>query len=169
MRCDDVPRLLAIGGALGRWWARRHAARCPRCEAFRSALDELAAVPPLPDSHRALWARAADEPETIRLTWSRFVRPVAAIVATAAMIGFVASDLVWRQVRPRPAPGGVPVERGPDLASVTIRNLDAMEESLGPLARELTDLRRHADLLDARRDVDRLLARYAWPERARGM
>ena len=94
MRCDDVPRLLATGTAIGRWRARRHAAHCPRCAAFRSVLDELATVPPLPDSHRALWARAADEAATVRLTWSRFVRPVAAIAAAAAMIGFIASDEV---------------------------------------------------------------------------
>jgi hypothetical protein len=168
MRCDDVTRLLATGGALGRWRVRRHMVRCPRCAALRSILDDLATVPHLPDSHRALWARAADEATTVRLTRPRYVRPALVGLAAAAVL-LIAIRLPWVTAPPRPAPRDVPVERGLELAAATIRSLDTIKDSLDPLARELADLRRRADLLDARRDVDRLLARYAWPEKPRGM
>jgi hypothetical protein len=163
MRCDDVPRLLTTGGTLGRWRARRHAVRCPRCAAFRSILDDLVTVPPLPDSHRALWARAAGEVETVRLARPRYVRPALVGLAAAAVL-LIAVWLAWRPTPPRSVPE-IGADRPTDVASATIRELDAMEGSLDPLTQELDDLRRRADLLDARRDVDRLLARYAWPER----
>lgn len=165
MRCDDVPRLLATGAPLARWRARRHARNCPRCaaaaEELRSLIADLSDIPPLPARHRALWARAADGP-AVRFGRPRLLRPVLGGIAAAA-VGFVALQLAWW-----PAPAVPPVEARPDSAA-TLRRLDAMEAGLAPLDRELADLRRRADLLDARRDADRLLARYAWPERSRNL
>ncbi len=164
MRCDDVPRLLTTAGPIGRWRARRHAEHCPRCAAFRSIVRELSDIPPLTDSHRALWARAADEAVTVKLARPRLVRP-ALVGLAAAAVGLLALRVAWGPVPPVPvkvAPGG---GEKSDLASATIRGLDAMKDALDSLSGELDDLRRRAELLDARRDADRLLATYAWPEK----
>jgi hypothetical protein len=176
MRCDDVPRLLTTAGPIGRWRARRHSARCPRCAAFLPIVEALADIPPLPDSHRALWARAADEAVTVKLTWPRLVRP-ALVGLAAAIVGLVALRVALNPVPPAPvkvAPGVEEWTIASAKATIrsltaTVLSLDAMQDALDPLAEELADLRRHAELLDARRDADRLLAAYAWPERPHGL
>jgi hypothetical protein len=67
--------------------------------------------------------------------------------------------------------------RAPDIASVnppTVkqempREMEGLRGDVVALARELDDLRRRADLLDARKDVDILMARLTPKTRSSGL
>ena len=63
MRCERAVTLLATGGILGRWRARRHASRCPVCAAeavrLRRIARELSIVRPLSATQRACGHRSA--------------------------------------------------------------------------------------------------------------
>ena len=62
MKCDNVLSSLATGGAVARWRARRHVARCLGCAEAQTRLREitreLADAPPLTAAQRALWTAA---------------------------------------------------------------------------------------------------------------
>jgi hypothetical protein len=164
-RCGQVVAALATGGPIRRWRALWHAARCPRCAAARDELrqivEALADVPPLTAAPRRLWgAAAADEftPEPSPAWW---LRPAMA-GALAATI-FVAVG-VWWASRPRDLPLGPPDIASVDPSAVqekTLRDVESLRGDVVALARELDDLRRRADLLDARKEVDALMARLA--------
>ncbi len=66
MTCDRAVILLATGGPLGRWRARRHCARCPGCAAeaarLRRIARELSAVEPLSAAQAPCGPRRAPTP-----------------------------------------------------------------------------------------------------------
>jgi hypothetical protein len=78
MRCDRAVTLLATGGLLGRWRARRHVARCSRCAAEAARIQqiarELSATEPLTAAQRALWSSASTEHRP-SMSWSVRYRP----------------------------------------------------------------------------------------------
>ena len=164
MRCDHVPRRLTSVNPVARWRARRHLAECPLCGPDRAIIEELGDIPPLPARHRALWlavGREAARPSTFRQTLTRAAAVLVLAVTAALMVPFIA-----RQIGEPPKV--VTNNPAPVVDPPALRELDGLRASLEPLDGELADLRRRADLLDARRDADRLLATYSWPER-RGM
>jgi hypothetical protein len=156
MRCDQFLPALTTGGSIARWRADRHAARCPRCARVRIEIlqlqHDLATGPALTPAQSALWTSVAeDHTSPVILPSWRLQRRLAAIGAVAAMAAFV----LWPQ-----ASGPV---AGPDPVIAPIiadRELDGLRAGLEQLDHELADLRRQADLLDARRDLDALAARY---------
>jgi hypothetical protein len=165
MRCDQFLPALTSGGAIGRWRADRHAARCPRCTRSRAEIrrieGELAAATALTAAERALWTSVAEDHPVpvIPLRWGLNSR-LAASAVIAAMLAF----LSWPRgagpvVRPHPAVAPV----------IADRELDGLRAGLEQLDRELADLRRRAELLDARRDLDALAARYTPQRQSSGL
>jgi hypothetical protein len=162
MKCDRALALLATGGRLGRWWARRHATRCARCAAEADRLDriarELAVVEPLSAAQRALWTSASTDPRPAARS-SRY-RPAllvgaAAVVALALGLGQVIVTL-WTKKPGRlvrdPGPMIARPDNHPQPASpATIRELDDLKSGLQSLSQELSQLRRRAELLDERK------------------
>jgi hypothetical protein len=159
MRCDHVPPRLTSVNPVARWSARRHLAECPICGRDRAIIEGLGDIPPLPARYRSLWlAAAVPRPRTFRRTLA-----LVAAVLVGAITGLLAIPLLApRHDRP-PI-----VTNNPESPVIPLaqRELDGLRAALDPLDGELADLRRRADLLDARRDADRLLATYAWPERS---
>jgi hypothetical protein len=162
--CETVVAALATGGPIRRWRALRHAARCPQCAAARDELRQVAealvGVPLLTPAQRRLWVAAAEAEITVSTrTW--LFRPVLVGALAAVVLG--AAGIWWashpRDLRPRPS----------DIAAVdpsaikgeTLRDVEVLRGDVVALARELDDLRRRADLLDARKEVDALMARLA--------
>jgi hypothetical protein len=174
MNCAHVPTALATGGILSRWRARRHAARCPRCASAAADLvriaDALAAVEPLTPVQRALWTSAAvEDVHDAAPIVSRWLRPALAGGLLAGLLAVVV--VIMRpgfrghpEAQPRPpvpAPGAAEFTRLDPAPA--LERLDTMRGSLDALAGELADLRRRADLLDARRDADALWTRLGRP------
>jgi hypothetical protein len=174
MRCDHAVNLLATGGVLGRWLARRHAARCTSCAAeaarLRRIACELSIVEPLSAAQRALWTSISTEPRPSVARLPRY-RPallaggVAAAVVLALGIG---ATIVAR--RPSPKPGPPPAVADPSLvrtpdiprpaSPAAIRELDDLKTNFQALAQDLAQLRRRAELLDERRDAESLSHRF---------
>jgi hypothetical protein len=168
MKCDRFLSSLVTGGPVARWRARRHVARCHRCAEvqiqLRNITRELADTPQLTAAQRALWTAAGTEPAitTGRPAWIYGAALVAATVAVGA-IGLMLRlphaggqrdrpDFV-NSAPPRSAPGSPqPSERG-KLADEMLAKVELLE-------RELTELRRAGELLDARKDADALWKRY---------
>ena len=164
MRCEHVPPRLTSVNPVARWRARRHLAECPLCGPDRAIIEGLGDIPPLPARHRALWLAVGREPArpwTVRSSLALAAAVLVLAITAALMLPLIARQVGDRQkvVTNNPAPVVDPP---------ALRELDGLRASLEPLDGELADLRRRADLLDARRDADRLLATYSWPER-RGM
>lgn len=169
-RCEETLAALATGGWIRRLRARLHAARCPRCASARDDLwgiaGALADTIPLTTDQRGLWADASGTDPT-RFGRTRRLRP--ALAAAAAVLIIVAVAAWWasraadrhhdaRDIANVPTPAlAVEARDGADLrARVTA------------LMQELDVLRRHADLLDARKDADAVLARLAPKGESRG-
>ena len=174
MRCERAVTLLATGGVLGRWLARRHAARCPSCAAeaarLRRIARELSVVEPLV-------GRAA-RPVDIRRAASLDRRPpgrpgiAASVLAgpTAAVllaVVIVRDDRGAGRRRAGTADAGPPSRRSPGSPTSpgrrrrpTIRELDDLKSKFQALARDVAQLRRRAELLDERRDAEALSRRF---------
>ena len=163
-RCEEVVAALATGGPIRRWRARRHAARCPRCAAAREELRQvaltLADVPPLT-------ARPASALDRGR-RWRDHRGAVADVVVSAGPGRGVGRGGPWSPS----GPGGRPVRwiadrarrpsrrsSPPAVRKETLRDVEGLRGGVVALSRELDDLRRRADLLDARKEVDALMAR----------
>lgn len=135
-------------------------------------LDEIAAhlrderVPPMPDvpltfpapaaSRRGLWAAVAATAlaaSIAGLLWWRM--PPAELTPPGRAPGGVQPNIV--HTNPIPQPSANVVRVNVDLAAP----LTHLEARLDALDAELAQLRREAELLDARRKADRLLAQ--WP------
>jgi hypothetical protein len=162
MRCDHVPARLTSVNPVARWRARRHLADCPLCGPDRAIIEGLGDIPPLPARYRTLWLAVGrkSRPWTIR----RDLALAAAVLGVSIIVLLVIRPLLPHPLRP-PIVTNNPE---PPADPTSLRELDGLRAALDPLDGELADLRRRAELLDARRDTDRLLATSAWPDR-RGM
>jgi hypothetical protein len=162
-RCEEVVAALATGGAIRRWRARRHAARCPQCGAARDELrrvaEALADVPPLTAAQRRLWAAAAGDEIGAEPSRARWFRP--ALVGALAALVLVAVGAWWafRPVDFRQGPPAVTDVDSSAFRQEALRDVEGMRGGIAVLAQELDDLRRRADLLDARRELDAFMAR----------
>lgn len=172
--CAQFAADLAAGGPVRRWRARRHAARCPRCASVRDGLRRvvraLAEAPPLTAAERRLWTAVADgEGRAEPARESRFFRPALAGALAVAVVGVFGGWWASRPVERRSGPPAV--TRVDPLRSVAgpLPDVEALRPGLVALARDLDDLRRRADLLDARRDVNALAARLAPPGLSGGL
>jgi hypothetical protein len=177
MTCDRAVTLLATGGPLGRWRARRHCSHCPNCAAeaarIRRIARELSAVEPLSAAQRALWSSASTDPRPLASRPPRFRRALLAGWAAAVVLVLVA-NVAWRLTRgpgpgPRPGPAIVvanpPDSPGlgriqPETPPETIRELGDLEVRLRALSRDLAQLRGRAELLDERREAEALARRF---------
>lgn len=171
IRCEEVVAALTAGRPVRRWRASRHAARCPQCAAARDELRRIARklsdVPPLSDFHRRLWIAAAGDDAASETSRANWFRPVLAGASATILLGTVG---VWWASRP------VEFQVGPTTVRLIERAADdeapvgaASLPSVVALSRELDDLRRLADLLDARKDLETLLARLAPRGDSRGL
>lgn len=172
-RCKESVAAMATGGPFRRWRAMRHAARCLRCAAvqdeLRQVAEALAEVAPLTAAQRRLWAAAGRDEFTAEPARAWRYQPVLA-GALAALI-LVGVGAWWVSRLPSLRPGA------PDIASVlpsaakqeTLREVDALRGDVVALAQELDGLRRRAELLDARKDVEALMARLARPGGSSGL
>jgi hypothetical protein len=172
MRCDRAITLLATGGPLDRWRARRHASRCARCAADAGSLQkiarELAAVEPLSAAQRALWSSVSTEPRPVARPVGSLPALLAGAVAAAVLAVGIGVTILTRRPAPQPVPPtpvpGPSVVRSPDVARpvspAVIRELDELRSNFRALSHELAQLRRRAELLDERRDADALARRF---------
>jgi hypothetical protein len=169
MNCEHAIELLATGTAVGRSMARRHAVRCPSCAAEAAGMARLAhalaAVEPITPAQRALWTSASTEPRggEARMPWSRRVR----LAATGAVF-VLCAVLTFVTFRPSPRkppidpPITVTVNTGNDRRQISPEldlELNSLTSGLRALSQELVQLRRHAELLDERRDAESLARR----------
>jgi hypothetical protein len=166
MKCDDLLTTYETGGAWARFRARRHATHCEACAAelvqFERVREELSRPVELNQSHRAVWLHAIRHTTPVRqpsgapLRWS---------LVTAAALAVVAG-LVFSSFDTRPPATEVAVKKVEELAPAQatqnpdLPELKQLEQSLDELSQELEQLDRQAQLLDARRDLDRLSATY---------
>ncbi len=162
-RCEQVVAALATGGAIRRWRALRHAARCPRCAAARDELTQIAETlgeaPPLTVAQRRLWVAVAGDVIAAMPSRANWFRPALAGLLAAVVLVAVGA---WWAFRPVDLPNGPPViaEVEPsDVRQEAVQDVVGLRGEVVALAQELDDLRRRADLLDARKDVDALLTR----------
>ncbi|SIN75227.1 hypothetical protein SAMN05444166_0638 [Singulisphaera sp. GP187] len=159
--CKEILSTLATGGLIRRWWARRHADRCPRCSTVRDELrqiaEELAAVPPLPVVQRRRWhAAAADHPVKAEPSRAWWTQPALAMAVLGAVGGWWAFRL---EEDPPPGPPAVVGVAHPAVREERLRVVEGLRGRVVALTQELDDLHRRADLLDARKEVDALMAR----------
>jgi hypothetical protein len=164
MTCDRTLNALATGGPFARWRATRHLARCPACSAEaeeqRRIIEALADAPPLTESQRRSWMRAADEATPAILAHRH---PAGRRLAIAASILGLLSFGAWLAMRPS-GPTTSPLVAVTDPSTVklaTLRDLDALQADVTSLTRELDGLLQEVELLDARREVDALQIRLA--------
>ncbi len=165
MRCDDFLSALATRGFFGRWRARRHAARCPRCakvnNELRMIVEELSAVPPMTSADRQHWIRACDDVPRVSSVGPRFLRPAFAFAVAALLI---LAGGIWLKSRPahlKTLPTVVLVVDAELAKASSLREVEEIRTGVVALVRELDQLQREADLLDARRDADALELRFA--------
>jgi hypothetical protein len=166
MTCDQFLASLVAGGPLRRRRARRHAARCARCAEIQAQVQsiarELSEVAPLTAAQRALWtAASAAKPEGSQ--GPARGRPAWLAVAAAAVVIFIAIALrsTWNHTVQQATP--LPIVKTPRSAKPGTGSelFTAMRADLDRFDRELTALRRQADLIDVRKDAEALWARYA--------
>lgn len=171
--CEKVMAALVAGGLIRRFWALRHAGRCPHCARARDELKPIAEtlreVPPLTAAERRLWAAVAGDDRTREPARAWWLLP--AVAGTLAALLLAAAG-AWRMFRP--VDRGVdppPVAQGEPRAG-TPKRLPEVENLRGnvlALASELDELKRRAELLDARREVEALMARLASRGAASGL
>ena len=170
MKCERAMELLATGTALGRARAKHHLARCPGCAAEAARLawfeDRMAAIEPLTAAQRALWTSASVEPKPrpAPVFWAGRAR--VAVAAAVCLVGIATAFFAMR-----PTPSKKPIESPLPPVALTekpqrqvspalMHDLDALTSDLHSLSRELATLSRSADLLDERRDAERLARRF---------
>lgn len=160
MTCDKVLSALAAGGFFSRWRARRHAARCSRCVAvikdLKGLAGELSAVPPLTPAERRLWLRACDDVPLVSRFWPRLTRPAWAAAVAAVLLVSVGIWLISRSAHLKSSPTVVTVFDSEIVKASALSEVEEMRSGIAALSRELDELQREADLLDARRDADAL-------------
>lgn len=173
MRCEEVMAALAAGRVIRRWRARRHAARCPRCTAARDELRQIARTladdPPLTAAQRRIWVVAAGEEIAAGPSRAWWLRPALAGALAAVVLGAIGGWWTLRPVDLRQGPPIVADVKPSAVEAETVHDVEGLRGDVLALARELDDLRRRADLLDARKEVDALMARLAPRNEASGL
>ena len=167
MNCDDFLEALESPDERLRTAARWHANACPDCAALADMHDrlqkELGSTEPLPQRLRAVWEAAAEEsPLTRSASEGRPSRhlPMQLVSLAAALLLLVTVSLLMRQ-----RPGAVPNQPDPPTAAI-VKTIDASAELSNLLAQvnaleaELAKTSQQADLVDARRQANVLLATY---------
>jgi hypothetical protein len=191
MNCDDFLPLLATGGWLGRWRARRHARRCSRCAAAARLLRELRAdepIAPLPPHLRQSWL-ATTKADSDRLATRRQLalvgQPLGRIAAALAVAVSVlllpfAIGRWWAQPavnqpavnQPAPVqhqaeavkPGPVKRDGAGEIVITTIEPAAELARLREQVARLAGDVERLADVsrrLETERQINELLARHS--------
>jgi hypothetical protein len=170
MKCERAMELLATGTALGRLWARRHAARCTSCatEVARSArfANLLTTVEPLTPAQRALWTSASIEPRTAAAPspWPGRVRLAAAAAGLILAVGLAFVAFGPSPVKPTVEPPVSPIvttdKPRRQVAPEMIQELDTLTSDLHTLSQDLAQLSRQAELLDERTDAEALTRRF---------
>jgi hypothetical protein len=165
MRCDDVLAALATRGLFGRWRARWHVARCPRCataiDDFERLVGELSAAPALTTAERQLWLRACDDVPLARSVWPRSLRPAFAGAVAALLLLTGGIWLKSRSAHVKIPPTVVVVVDTEVAKALSLREVEEIRAGVVALGRELDQLQREADMLDARRDADALELQFA--------
>jgi hypothetical protein len=164
MKCNQALDALATGGFVQRWLAARHLARCPNCseqaQALGQIVDALSDVPPLTESERRSWMKAAEVESAIPVGPRIPIFDRVAIAASLLLACvFLWSIRTYQSDRPRP-----PIVVAIDpvvIKQATLRDLDTLQGKTSTLSRDLDDLLREVDLLDARRDVEALQLQFA--------
>jgi hypothetical protein len=160
MTCDKVLSALAAGGFFGRLPARRHAAHCPRCATvindLKGLVSELSAVPPMTPAERRLWLRACDDVPLVSRFWPRLTRPALAAAVAAVLLVSVGIWLISRSAHLKSSPTVVTVFDSEIVKASALSEVEEMQSGIAALSRELDELQREADLLDARREADAL-------------
>lgn len=174
MKCDDFLAARDSKSAWQQWRARLHARRCPTCAATaRVAAElerELSQVEPLTPAQRELWEQAIAEKVTPSVLPARTSQFGALALAAIVLLGVTAAIVGWQGGGRRAAPPQVaqdnsqPGQEAPAVA--TIRTIDASGEldellaSVKALAAELDATTRKAELLDARRRAETMIATF---------
>ena len=138
-------------------------------EELRQVAAALADVPPLTAAQRRLWVAVAGDEVPAEPTPPWRFRPALAGALAAAVMGVI---VVWWALRPVDLRQGPPVVADVDASAVkqeALRDVEGLRGSVVGLAQELDDLRRRAELLDARKDVDALIARLDTRGESRGL
>lgn len=171
MKCDDFLPNLETPGAFGRLRARLHALHCGRCAAVRrqfvAARRDWARPAPLTPAVRETWLQAATtaSPAMRRRSTRTQVRALAVAGAVVLVVTAVWTADRWTNRR---ADREVAAQQRPDAVIADIAAaadqprvaLDEYERGLDRVAAELAELEGLAELIDARRGVDRLSAAY---------
>lgn len=169
MKCEDFLPALASGNAWQRWRAHRHARRCAACAHSATMLShlqtELSRVEPLSPAMRQAWEQAAGEPVVRASPIRRRVQYGLVAVAAATLIA-----LGVQLMAPGPERKVTydrPLENPAAPQQLAARTIDAGAELDELLARvdtlqgELDALKQQAELLDARRETNLLIATYS--------
>ena len=175
MKCDDFLALRTTGNAWQRLRACWHARRCDRCAAAAHAIAQferdLAHTQPLPPHLRAVWERAAaqESPRPV-FAWGRL--RIATVALAAALLLIAVGALFWRSLgRPVDAPHLV-VKDDDSVKPISVplireRTIDASQalaqllDEVDTLQSQLAALSQQADLLEARRQADTMIATYS--------
>jgi hypothetical protein len=160
--CERARRALRTGGLVGRWWSRRHLATCPECAAEANALRSIEAalsiVEPLAPEHRQTWMNACrDEAPERRNRPTKYSIAFDFVKAAAALI--VLGSAVWFASRPGQIDVATihPQASNPNsIKQQSLAEIDSLRAQAARLDRDLEALRAQADMLDVRRDVERL-------------
>ncbi len=179
MKCDDFLPLLATGGSLGRWRARRHARHCSSCAAAASLLRELKAErsgAPMPAYLRQMWLEAvpAERRDSsvsplrppARLRWLRVAGAPCAIACLMLLVYAVArwkappADLVpgqrqqaARVMPPAPVAGGVTV-----VEIDAAQQLAWLDERVVQLAGDVEQLAKASHKREVEQRIEAMLA-----------
>jgi hypothetical protein len=124
-------------------------------------VEELAAVPPLTTADRLRWLRARDEVAPVSLSWPWLTRPTLVAAVAAILLVSVGIWLNSRSVYLETSPTVVSIVDAKVARASSLREVEEIRTGVVALIRELDQLQREADLLDARRDADALELRFA--------
>ena len=172
MHCKEVAAALATGGAIRRWRAAAARRPLPAAALTREELRQVAAaladVPPLTAASTALGrGRRGRGPGRADAAMA-----VPAGPGWGAGRGGHGRNCRLVALCPVDLRQGPPVVADVDASAVkqeALRDVEGLRGSVVGLAQELDDLRRRAELLDARKDVDALIARLDTRGESRGL
>jgi len=174
MKCKDFLAAHESKSAWQRWRARRHSVTCASCAAIATAADELRRelrqIEPLASALRETWIRAAGKgvPEPVAPPQRTLpIRHIAFFGAIAALVLAAIGLLIWNSARPAAAPSLVAVHTVTQPATLpraeneSSNELKELLSRMDALQQEMQATVKQAELLDARRHVDQMIATYS--------